>query len=348
MTPELDKKTGAAPTVVVVIPYYNGSQWLERAVKSVVNQTVKANEFIVVNDGSTPQERAALEPLTAKYGFTVLDKANGGQGSARNAGVAATTSEYISFLDQDDYYFPNHIQDLVGALPADDPRLGFVYADLCEADGDGNIVHSNMLRAQLGQHPKQGHITTMLRNDIFVLPSASLIRRSSFEALGGFDEQFMGYEDDDLFLRMFRSGYTNHFLDKPVTAWCMHTGSTSYSIKMSRSRFRYFKKLAFSFKDEPRRKMFFFHECLVPRFGDVFIREALEASKVGDPNREELCAILKEYSDMVAANPFVPMDYKTSVQRVSYLTTRMKSKNFQRLATLRKLPVIRSIVRRLI
>lgn len=345
MTSDLEEKTGAAPTVVVVIPYYNGSQWLERAVKSVLNQTVKASEFIVVNDGSSPEERAALEPLAAKYGFTVLDKANGGQGSARNAGVAATTSEYISFLDQDDYYFPNHIGDLVGALPENDPRLGFVYADLCEADGDGNIVHSNMLRAQPGQHPKQGHITSMLRNDIFVLPSASLIRRTSFEALGGFDEQFMGYEDDDLFLRMFRSGYTNYFLDKPVTAWCMHTGSTSYSVKMSRSRFRYFKKLAASFKDEPRRKMFFFHECLIPRFGDVFIREALEASKLADPNREELCAILKEYCDMVVANPHVPQTYKTSVQRVTFFTTKMQTKNFKRLATLKRLPLVRRIAR---
>ncbi len=74
----------------------------------------------------------------------------------------------------------------------------------------------------------------MLREDAYILPSASLIRRAAYEAVGGFDEQFTGYEDDDLFLRLFRAGYTNYYLDKPVTVWCRHSGSTSWTLKMSR------------------------------------------------------------------------------------------------------------------
>ena len=220
------------PTVVVIIPFYNGADWVERAIKSVVAQTVKPDEFIVVNDGSKPEEREALGKLADTYKFEIIDKPNGGQGSARNAGVKASKSEFISLLDQDDYYFPDHIRDLVDALPINDSRLGFVYADLCAADGRGNILHSNMLRDVPGTtHPKQGHIPNLLRFDLFILPSAALIERTAFEAVGGFDEQFTGYEDDDLFLRIFRAGYTNYFLDKPVTAWCQHQGSTSWSIK---------------------------------------------------------------------------------------------------------------------
>lgn len=66
------------PTVAVIIPFYNGARWIERAVKSVAEQTVKADEFIVVNDGSRPDERSILDLLAEKYDFRILDKENGG------------------------------------------------------------------------------------------------------------------------------------------------------------------------------------------------------------------------------------------------------------------------------
>lgn len=332
------------PTVVVVIPYYNGADWIERAIKSVVTQTVQPDEFVIVNDGSKLEERAALGLLAEKYPFRIIDKENGGQGSARNAGIAATNSDYISLLDQDDYYLPNHIKDLVHSLPKDDPRLGYVYADLCEADGPGNIVHSNMLRQQPGSHPKQGHVLYLLRNDMFVLPSASLIYRPAFEAISGFDEQFMGYEDDDLFLRMFRSGYTNYFLDKPVTAWCMHSGSTSWSIKMSRSRFKYFKKLTSQFPDDDEKSIYYFRDCLVPRFGPAFILDAMKALKKDDKNKNEIFTILRQYRDIVCSNSNISSRQKRNIRIKIYLLTEwpaplvkilsstLKLRGFQRIA----------------
>ncbi|OWK21780.1 hypothetical protein AJ88_11715 [Mesorhizobium amorphae CCBAU 01583] len=70
-----------------------------------------------------------------------------------------------------------------------------------------------MIKAH-SSHPK-ADIFNMLSGDMFVLPSASIISRSAFKAVQGFDQQFMGYEDDDLFLRMFRAGFTNTFIDPP-------------------------------------------------------------------------------------------------------------------------------------
>jgi glycosyltransferase involved in cell wall biosynthesis len=99
----------AWPSVVVIIPFYNGADFIERSVKSVFEQSVPATEVIVVNDGSRPEERASLDALAARYPFRIIDKENGGQGSARNAGVKASTSDFICFLDQDDFYLPNHI-----------------------------------------------------------------------------------------------------------------------------------------------------------------------------------------------------------------------------------------------
>ncbi len=295
--------TGVSPTVVVIIPFYNGADFIERSVRSVFEQSVPANEVIVVNDGSRTEERAALDALAARYPFRILDKENGGQGSARNAGVAASTSEYICFLDQDDFYLPNHIETLVSSIPPDDRLFGYIYADLYEADGDGNVIRTGVIKDH-AQHPKRS-IFDLLRYDMFVLPSATLVSRKAFEAVGGFDSQFMGYEDDDLFLRIFRKGYSNHFVDKAVTVWCIHTASTSFGIRMVRSRFKYFKKLLQMFPDEHQRGRYYLREYLMPRFQLFFVNEAIEAIKKDDQYRTEMSAVLAEYGAIVFANPYV-------------------------------------------
>src|SRR5512147_1929874 len=117
-----------------------------RAVKSVCNQSVPADELIVVNDGSRIEEQTFVHELAKRYPLTIIDKANGGQGSARNTGVTESKAEYISFLDQDDFYLPNHIEDLVDAIPKKDRRFGFLYADLCVADDEGNIIFADTVR----------------------------------------------------------------------------------------------------------------------------------------------------------------------------------------------------------
>ncbi|WP_262293411.1 glycosyltransferase family 2 protein [Phyllobacterium zundukense] len=312
------------PTVVVVIPYYNGSDTIERAVVSVLGQTVAPNEFIIVNDGSKEEEKTFLHKLAKRYEFRIIDQANGGQGSARNAGVTASTSEYVSFLDQDDFYLKTHIQTLIEGIPENDPHFGWVYGDLIEADGDGNVIRTSMVKEH-SKHPKT-HILDLVRYDMHVLPSASLISRVAFEDVGGFDPQFMGYEDDDLFMRIFRKNYTNSFIDRSVTVWCIHTDSTSYSIRMSRSRLKYFKKLAAAFPDDPIKMRFFMRDILVERFHWAFVAEAIKASvdrkSKFAAHRDELLDILREYASVVSASPYVSKSFKIRLRlQIKLLST---------------------------
>ncbi|MHC5306249.1 glycosyltransferase family 2 protein [Bartonella sp. LJL80] len=294
-------------SVAVIIPYYNGSKYIERSAKSVLEQTIKPDEFVVVDDGSTPEEAAFLDKIGAQMGFTVLHKENGGQGSARNFGVAHTKSRFISFLDQDDFYLLQHIEILLDEVVWDDPRFGWVYGDLYEADEEGNIILTDIVtRYTKDSHPKK-NIYSMLRNDMFVLPSASLICRTAYEDVGGFDPQFTGYEDDDLFLRLFRSGWSNYFTPKSVTVWCVNSNSTSYSIKMSRSRLRYIKKICENFPEEDRLGRSYIRDCLVPRFMDTIIKEARFAvAKPKTPQqfkinetRDEFVSILDDFNMLI-------------------------------------------------
>ena len=304
-------------SVAVIIPFFNGVQWVERAIQSVLSQTIKPNEFIIVNDGSSAKEKDAIEFLKSKYQFQLAHKENGGQGSARNFGASISHSNYLCFLDQDDFYLPTHIEDLVNALPSNDPLFGFVYADLYVADVDGKIIFSDCVRER-GPHPKRS-IVDLIQRDMFVLPSASIISKEAFDMVNGFDLQFMGYEDDDLFLRIYRSGYSNYFLDKAVTVWCIHSESTSYSIKMVRSRFKYFKKLTESFPDDHSRALYFFRDCIMPRFTKPFILEAIQSLKTKNLNSQEIIQMLKDYSVVVSKNPYVSEKQKYKLKSLVWM-----------------------------
>jgi glycosyltransferase involved in cell wall biosynthesis len=328
------------PTVAVIIPYYNGSKWIERAIKSVIDQTLTPNEFIIVNDGSRQEERDFLDGLAKDYPFTIIDKVNGGQGSARNLGVKVAESDFICFLDQDDFFLPNHIHDLVAALPADDPRIGFVYADLTVADGGGNVIFTTWVKERSPANPKRSLIG-LLQSDMYILPSAAIISRSAFLAVGGFDEQFMGYEDDDLFLRLFSQGFTNHYLDKPVTTWCINGESTSYSIRMSQSRFRYFEKITKNFPDNHTLGLFYFRDCIVPRFAPTFTADAINAVISRSADRDRLLEIFRSFSKTAAENPHVSQKYKKKLLRTVWA---LENCPRSLLLLVRRLPVLRRAI----
>ena len=194
-------------SVSVIIPFWNGGQWIERAVVSVVNQTAPPDEFFVVNDGSAPEERAYLAVLAEQHGFVILDKENGGQGSARNHGVLHSSSQYICFLDQDDFFLPDHLERLCDLVVGRGENFGFGYGSYDLADAHGVVhVKNDLVRNQRRLHPPSRDLIELVGRNLSILPSASIISKRAFMAVEGFDVQFRGYEDDDLCLRLFRSG----------------------------------------------------------------------------------------------------------------------------------------------
>lgn len=254
-------------TVVAIIPLYNGESFVKTALTSVLNQSRPLDEIIVVDDGSTDNGAEIVMHFSRSHPITLLKKTNGGQSSARNHGVAHSKSELIAFLDQDDIWYPNHIEELLKPFRVESRGvpLGWVYSNLDEIDGAGNFVNRGVLSILPISHPKM-HLVNCLREDMFILPSASLVLRSAFQAVGGFDERLSGYEDDDLFLRLFRAGWDNVFIDKPLSQWRIYSGSTSFSARMGRSRLIYFEKLCAQFPDQPERNVYYIRDLLSPRF----------------------------------------------------------------------------------
>ena len=90
--------------ITVVVPIYNAEQYLERCLKSIVEQTYENLEIILVNDGSSDKSLEICERFKASdERITIISKENGGVSSARNRGIEVATGKYIIFIDADDY-----------------------------------------------------------------------------------------------------------------------------------------------------------------------------------------------------------------------------------------------------
>jgi glycosyltransferase involved in cell wall biosynthesis len=229
-------------------------------------QTLPPQEVIVVDDGSSDGSIAIVERLKNEYPITLIRKQNGGQSSARNHGVGHSNARLIAFLDHDDLWYPNHLERL--ATPFCEERhspLGWVYSNVDEIDGHGYLVARNVLDLLSIAHPKLS-LFRCLSEDMFVLPSSSLISREAFERATGFDERLSGYEDDDLFLRLFRLGYANIYINRPLTAWRITGSTSSYTLRMAESRMTYAAKLFAEFPDEPILARFWGRDVIAPRF----------------------------------------------------------------------------------
>jgi glycosyltransferase involved in cell wall biosynthesis len=290
----------ASKSVSVVIAFYNGSRWIERALESVQNQTMPPNEVIVVNDGSSEDELGFLVGLQKRFDFQILNQENSGQSAARNLGVSKATSDYICLLDQDDYYLPKHNQILLETADFEDPKFGFSYGDLWRSNEAGQILSHSSINVKM-KHPHV-NLKTLVGKNMYIVPSATLINRSAFLAVGGFDPQLRGYEDDDLFLRFFLAGYSNRFTPDAVTVWTINTTSTSFTESMARSRFIYFKKLLKSFPEGSVVGTHVFGTLMYKRFAYQFAGDVIESAFSGSENYPERLARLVEFRSLVKSS----------------------------------------------
>lgn len=283
-------EAGARPpatSIVAIIPLYNGARFIAESVASVLAQTRPPDEFLIVDDGSTDEGPAIVRRLAEAHPeIRLLAQPNGGQSQARNVGIAQSTGALIAMLDQDDTWYPDHLAELERPFlaPPTGIPLGWVYSELDRVGEDGRMLMDRFLRRMPVEHPKLT-LAGCLRHDMHVLPSASLVSRAALESAGGFDEQLSGYEDDDLFLRLFRKGYRNVFLERPLSTWRRHGGATSYSPRMARSREIYLAKLIATYPDDPGNNRYPVRRYIAPRFFRNLLVRFIGA--VEDRNREE-------------------------------------------------------------
>jgi len=170
--------------VAVVIPAYNAAETLAETLQSVLNQTHTNLDIVVVDDGSTDDTRAIAESFAARDArVRVISQVNGGVARARNAGIAATTAEFVAPLDADDLWHPQKIARQLEVISDFGPGMGFVYTGFRRVDESGYSDGKTYTKG-----PNEGWI--YLRHILFNLVgngSSLLIRRAALDAVGGYD-----------------------------------------------------------------------------------------------------------------------------------------------------------------
>ena len=292
-----------SPTVSVIIPVYNGGRYLSDTLATVRAQTLQPVEIIIVDDGSTDDTAALIEAevmnSTGGIPLRVITQQNQRQSAARNAAAAEALGELLAFLDQDDSWHSSHLSLLTEGFAAD-PELGWTYSDFDEIDGSGSLVSRNFIALHRFDHPKTS-INQFLGQDCMMLPSASVIRASAFREVNGFDPRLCGYEDDDLFLRLFRARWRSRFVEESVTVYRVHGESSSARSSFRESRWLYFTKIATAIPDDIRMNRSYVSHLLLPRLLHTSLNDYSVAVRLGhDAEAREMVTMI---SDMCAYGP---------------------------------------------
>jgi hypothetical protein len=190
-----------SPTTSIVIPTHNRGALLEDAVASALEHGGASSELIVVDDRSTD---GSVEALT-HFGdaLRVVRGSFGNAAAARNAGAAATSGTYLAFLDSDDLMLPAKTACLVDALEADrGAALAHGTMEVIDATGSPLPVQTREQQAAFAEGARRGTSYGALAEFCAMFTSATLIRRTAFVEVGGYDETLAAYEDWDLYLRL--------------------------------------------------------------------------------------------------------------------------------------------------
>jgi glycosyltransferase involved in cell wall biosynthesis len=211
------------PLVTIIIPCYNQSRFVPRAIRSCLDGNHIPLEIIVVDDGSSDDVQGAI----AEFGSAVklIVKTNGGLSSARNAGLRAAKGEFLKFLDADDWLLPGSLSRQVGLLKQTPGSLlitGFRY---CFADPDRN--HED-------HYPNLGLWQASLAHGNSCPIHAFLLPHEMAARLGYFDESLKALEDYDYWLRAVLLDIRILVMHSPECVYFMHDANMSHNQEIMR------------------------------------------------------------------------------------------------------------------
>jgi glycosyltransferase involved in cell wall biosynthesis len=180
------------PRVSVIIPAFNGEKYIGETIQSILAQTHRPLEVLVVDDGST--DRTA--EIVQRFGEPVryIRQENAGTAAARNRAVAESRGEFIALLDQDDLWVPHKLERQMPRF-AEDPRIGLVFAGIEFFDThSGKITSTYFPGPELSLRDLLAHVVLPVQTILF--------RKSALEKIGPFDTTLGGTDDWDIGIRM--------------------------------------------------------------------------------------------------------------------------------------------------
>ena len=213
--------------LTVVIPTFNRSDELVRALSSLATQTDKLFDVIVCDDGSTEDIAAAIGGFHSQLRLRLLRIDNsGGPARPRNVATKAATTRWISYLDSDDWWYKSRIADLKAQLTEDrDIVYHSLRVERADLDTAAKPPHTGMIGDRLRSNDPIMH---MIRFGNPLPTSGTTVKRELIMAIGGFEESPELVEDFDAWLRLAAIGARFHYVPAILGAYCV--GSDQISI----------------------------------------------------------------------------------------------------------------------
>ncbi|MEW9798981.1 glycosyltransferase family 2 protein [Alteromonas sp. CYL-A6] len=184
--------------VSIIVPVYNGAQYIRKTVATLISQTYPSFEVLLINDGSSDDSAAVLDQLAhAHPEIRVFHKENGGVANARNFGLEQASGEFIAFCDQDDLWYDTKLEKQVPLFA--NPDVGLVY---CGAEARYELYNKTSKPGFTNK--KRGHVFADMVMQNMLTCCTAVVRKSSVEQVGGFDDDraLMGVDDWHLWIKL--------------------------------------------------------------------------------------------------------------------------------------------------
>ncbi|MCR8660523.1 glycosyltransferase family 2 protein [Paenibacillus endoradicis] len=216
--------------ISAVIPAYNAEHYIEKAVLSIVNQTDPVHEIIIVDDGSNDRTVDIVNRLQQQYKYIQLfQQTNAGASAARNNGISKASGNWILLLDADDECDADLIRKYNEKI--NEEKYAAIYSGFVQINETGEQISDTISGYEL--LGEEGFCQMFLRNPI-ISPSSSVIKKSVFYQLEGFDTTIKYVEDVDYWLRILLNGMNIGYISQPLSFIRRHLNNTTANINSTR------------------------------------------------------------------------------------------------------------------
>jgi glycosyltransferase involved in cell wall biosynthesis len=189
----------STPVFTVIIPFYNRPKTLGRAIESVLSQTYSDFELVLIDDCSTDSSLSIAKRFSDPRIVIASSEKNAGPANARNTGISFASGKYISFLDSDDVYAPDFLDETFRKFQSLSPSVGFIWTGVSyQSENNGSEINEIPVWVpKIMDTPYK----TFLYGIHIGTNSGLTVKREVFEKVGLFDSQMKAAEDTDFFLR---------------------------------------------------------------------------------------------------------------------------------------------------
>lgn len=205
------------PKVSIIIPVYNGANYLKEAINSALSQTYKNIEVLVIDDGSNDDGKTTKIAKSFGKKIRYFKKENGGVASALNLGIQKMKGEYFSWLSHDDIYLPIKIAEQLKEIKKYPPKT-VLYSNFELIDEKGKHLKNFKFK------PPPAHFVYYLIDEKFIHGCTVFVLKKALQKAGPFNEKLRNVQDYEMWYRLMKNGYTFRHIPKILVKARLHSG----------------------------------------------------------------------------------------------------------------------------